>query len=140
MRMCIDYRALNHQTKKDVYPLPRIDDLLDKLVGAYYLSTIDLTSGYHQVAVAPGDTEKTAFVTRYGLFEFTVLPFGLFNAPSTFQRLMNSVFYDVLDDFVLCYIDDVLVYSKTAEAHEQHLRFVLQRLRGREAVCQVQEV
>ena len=83
--MTVDYRALNRQTKKDVYPLPRIDDLLDKLLQATCLSAIDLASGYHQVRLAPGDCKKTAFVTRYGLFEYTVLPLGLCNAPSTFQ-------------------------------------------------------
>ena len=82
--MCVDYRALNQQTKKDVYPLPRIDDLLDILVNAKYLSAIDLASGYHQIAMAPDAIEKTAFVTWYGLYQFTVMPFGLCNVPSTF--------------------------------------------------------
>ena len=100
LRMTVDYRALNHQTKKDVYPLPRIDDLLDKLAKAKYLSAIDLASGYHQIAMAPEDIEKTAFVTRYGLYEYTVLPLGLCNAPSTFQCLMNEVMKGYIDDFV----------------------------------------
>ena len=87
--MTVDYRALNHKTKKDVYPLPRIDDLLDKLTKAKYLSATDLASGYHQIAMSPENIGKTSFVTRYGLYEYTVLPLGLCNAPTTFQRLMN---------------------------------------------------
>ena len=118
LRMTVDYSALNRQTKKDVYPLPRIDDLLDKLSRARYLSAIDLASGYHQIKLAPEDCEKTAFVTRYGLYEYTVLPLGLCNAPSTFQRLMNAVMSGYIDDFVLVYLDDILVYSDTADAHE----------------------
>ena len=109
--MTVDYRALNRQTKKDVYPLPRIDDLLDKLAKAKFLSAIDLASGYHQIAMAPEDIEKTAFVTRYGLYEYTVLPLGLCNAPSTFQRLMNEVMAGYIDDFVGVYLDDILVYT-----------------------------
>ena len=100
LRMTVDYRALNRQTKKDVYPLPRIDDLLDKLAKAKYLSAIDLASGYHQIAMAPEDIEKTAFVTRYGPYEYTVLLLGLCNAPSTFQHLMNEVMKGYIDDFV----------------------------------------
>ena len=99
--MMMDYSALNCQTKKDVYPLPRIDDLLDKLSKAMCLSAIDLANGYHQVRLAPDTCEKTAFVMRYGLFEYTVLPLGLCNAPSTFQHLMNSVMRGYIDDFVL---------------------------------------
>ena len=107
----MDYRALNRQTKKDVYPLPRIDDLLDKLAKAKYLSAIDLASGYHQIAMAPEDIEKTAFVTRYGLYEYTVLPLGLCNAPSTFQCLINKAMKGYIDDFVGVYLDDILVYT-----------------------------
>ena len=127
--MTVDYRALNCQTKKDIYPLPRIDDLLDKLLRATSLSAIDLASGYHQVQLAPGDCEKTAFVTRYGLFKYTVLPLGLCNAPSTFQCLMNSVMHGFIDKFVLVYLDDVLVYSNNEVEHEAHLRQVFDRLR-----------
>ena len=130
LRMTVDYRALNRQTKKDVYPLPRIDDLLDKLSKARYLSAIDLASGYHQIAMAPEDMEKTAFVTRYGLYEYTVLPLGLCNAPSTFQRLMNEVMKGYIDDFVGVYLDDILVYTDgDAKAHERDLRKVFDRLR-----------
>ena len=102
LRMMVDYRALNRQTKKDVYPLPRINDLLDKLSQATCLSAIDLASGYHQVRLAPGDCEKTTFITRYGLFEYTVLPLGLCNAPSTFQCLINSVMHGSLTSSFWC--------------------------------------
>ena len=130
LRMTVDYRALNRQTKRDVYPLPRIDDLLDKLAKAKYLSAIDLASGYHQIAMAPEDIEKTAFVTRYGLYEYTVLPLGLCNAPSTFQRLMNEVMKGYIDDFVGVYLDDILVYTDgDAKDHERDLRKVFDHLR-----------
>ena len=122
--MTVDYRALNRQTKKDIYPLPRIDDLLDKLLRATCLSAIDLASGYHQVRLAPGDCKKAAFVSRYGLFEYTVLPLGLCNAPSTFQHLMNSVTHGFIDKFVLVYLDNVLVYSDNEDEHKAHLRQV----------------
>ena len=118
----MDYRALNCQTKKDVYPLPRIDDLLDKLSRAMCLSAIDLAIGYHQVWLAPGDCEKTAFVTMYGLFEYTVLPLGLCNAPGTFQCLINSVMHGYLDKFVLVYLDNALVYSDNKNEHKAHLQ------------------
>ena len=120
--MTVDYRALNRQMKKDIYPLPRIDDLLDKLSKACFLSTIDVASGYHQIKLADNACEKTAFVTRYGLFEYTVLPLGLCNAPSMFQRLMNAVMSGYIDDFVLVYLDGIFVYSDNAKEHEAHLR------------------
>ncbi|WVZ80997.1 hypothetical protein U9M48_028425 [Paspalum notatum var. saurae] len=128
-RMCVDYRALNKVTVKNKYPLPRIDDLFDQLQGACVFSKIDLRSGYHQLKIRPSDIPKTAFTTKYGLFEYTVMSFGLTNAPAYFMQLMNSVFMDYLDKFVIIFIDDILVYSKTEAEHEEHLRLVLQRLR-----------
>jgi hypothetical protein len=129
MRLCVDYRALNEVTIKNKYPLPRIDDLFDQLKGAKYFSKIDLRSGYFQLKIRESDIPKTAFVTRYGQFEFTVMSFGLTNAPAYFMNLMNKVFMDELDKFVVVFIDDILVYSKSIQEHEQHLRVVLERLR-----------
>jgi len=128
LRMCIDYRALNQKTVKDKYPLPCIDDLLDRLQGASVFSSLDLQSGYHQIRIADEDVPKTAFSTPLGLFEFCVLPFGLTNAPAAFQREMNRVFKGL--DFVLVYLDDILVFSKSQVEHEQHLRKVLEALRA----------
>ncbi|WVZ76765.1 hypothetical protein U9M48_024707 [Paspalum notatum var. saurae] len=128
-RMCVYYRALNKVTIKNKYPLPRIDDLFDQLQGACVFSKIDLRSDYHQLKIRPSDISKTAFITKYGLYEYTVISFGLTNAPAYFMQLMNSVFMDYLDKFVVVFIDDILIYSKTEAEHEEHLRLVLQRLR-----------
>src|SRR5579859_6115849 len=128
-RMCINYRALNAKTFKNAYPLPRIQECIDKLGKASKLSSIDLTSGYWQVRIAEQDIPKTAFNTRYGKYEFLVMPFGLTNAPATFQTLMNSVLRPYIDKFVLVYLDDILVYSNSDEEHREHLRLVFQALR-----------
>ncbi|WVZ52813.1 hypothetical protein U9M48_003835 [Paspalum notatum var. saurae] len=128
-RMCVDYRALNDVTIKNKYPLPRIDDLFDQLQGACVFSKIDLRSGYHQMKIRPSDIPKTAFITRFGLYEYTVMSLGLTNAPAYFMNLMNKVFMEYLDKFVVVFIDDILIYSKTEEEHEEHLRLVLQKLR-----------
>jgi transposase InsO family protein len=128
IRLCIDYRRLNGKTVKDAYPLPRVLDTFDSLQGANFFSTLDLASGYHQIAMDPTDREKTAFTTPFGLFEFTRMPFGLTGAPATFQRLMNRVMSDFLFNFLLVYLDDLLIFSRTFEDHLQHLDRVLQRL------------
>ncbi|KAL0554785.1 hypothetical protein IC582_008713 [Cucumis melo] len=129
MRLCIDYRELNKVTVKNRYPLPRIDDLFDQLQGATVFSKIDLRSGYHQLRIKDGDVPKTAFRSRYGHYEFIVMSFGLTNAPAVFMDLMNRVFREFLDTFVIVFIDDILIYSKTEAEHEEHLRIVLQTLR-----------
>ncbi|KAA0060847.1 pol protein [Cucumis melo var. makuwa] len=129
MRVCIDYRELNKVTVKNRYPLPRIDDLFDQLQGATVFSKIDLRSGYHQLRIKDEDVPKTAFRSRYGHYEFIVMSFGLTNAPAVFMDLMNRVFREFLDTFVIVFIDDILIYSKTEAEHEEHLRMVLQTLR-----------
>ncbi|QRV83051.1 Transposon Tf2-1 polyprotein [Ceratobasidium sp. AG-Ba] len=122
LKMCIDYRKLNDMTVKNVYPLPRSSDLIEKLRGAKIFSKFDLKWGYNLVRIKEGDEWKTAFKTRYGLFEYLVMPFGLTNAPATFQHFMNDIFRDILDIYVLIYLDDILVFSRNKEDHEQHVR------------------
>ncbi|GJZ16943.1 putative reverse transcriptase domain-containing protein [Tanacetum coccineum] len=132
LRMCIDYRELNKLTVKNRYPLPRIDDLFDQLQGSSVYSKIDLRSGYHQLKVREEDVSKTAFRTRYGHYEFQVMPFGLTNAPAVFMDLMNRVCKPYLDKFVIVFIDDILIYSKSKQEHEEHLKIILELLKKEE--------
>jgi hypothetical protein len=127
--MCVDYRSLNDVTIKNKYPLTCIEDLFDQMRGAKVFSKIDLRSGYHQMKIRPFDIPKTAFSTRYGLYEFIVMSFGLTNAPACFMNLMNKVFMEYLDKFVVVFIEDILIYSKNDGEHEEQLRLVLQKLR-----------
>jgi hypothetical protein len=120
-RMCVDYRSLNEVTIKNKYPLPKIDDLFDQLRGACVFSKIDLRSGNHQLKIRASDIPKTTFTTRYGLYEYTVMSFGLTNAPAYFMYLMNKVFMEYLEKFVVVFIDDILVFSKTEADHAKHL-------------------
>ncbi len=129
-RFCVDYRQLNSVTKKDVYPIPRIEDVLERLDGMKYFTTLDLVQSYYQIAVAEEDKEKTAFITEEGSYEYNVMPFGLTNAPATFQRLMNLVLAGLNWKMCLVYIDDILIFSRTFEEHMVHLRCVFDRLRN----------
>ena len=126
--MVVDYRPINLVTIKNKYPLPRINDLYDQLAGSSVFSKMDLRLGYHQITIRNGDIPKTAFVTRYCQYEYTVMSFGLTNAPATFSQLMNSIFMEYLDKFVVVYLDDILIYSKNEEEHAEHLRLVLKKL------------
>jgi hypothetical protein len=116
-RMCVDYHSLNEVTIKNKYPLPRIEDLFDQMKRASVFSKIDLRSGYHQLKIWDSDIPKTMFHTRYGLYEYTMMPFGLTNALAYFMYLMNKVFMEYLDKFIVAFIDDILIFSKTKEEH-----------------------
>lgn len=139
LRMCIDYRAINQVTKRHGHPLPRIDECLEQLSGAQFFTSLDLKSGYHQLRIQDEDVPKTAFNTRYGSFEWLVVPFGLRNSPALFQSTMNRIFNDYLDDFVMVYLDDILIYSKSKEEHEFHVRKVLQRLRDEQLIANLKK-
>ena len=128
-RFCIDFRQLNSITKKDAQPIPRIDDTLDSLSGACWFTTLDLASGYWQVQMEDSDKEKTAFATPFGLYQFRVMPFGLCNAPATFQRLMELVLRGLHWTTCLIYLDDIIIFSKSADEHLHHLQDVFERLR-----------
>ena len=123
LRICVDYRKLNAETEIDAYPMPRIDDILDQIGQAKYLSTLDLARGYWQVPVAKEDQHKTAFVTPFGLYQFTVMPFGLSGAPATFQRLMDHM-TDGIHHFAHAYLDDLIIFSSTWEEHLEHLSVI----------------
>ena len=138
-RMCIDYRALKKITVKSRYPLPKVKELMDRLHGARYFTKLDLYLGYHQIRLREEDIQKTAFVMRYGVFEYLVMPFGLCNVPTTFQRVMNTILRDGLDRFVLVFLDDIVIFSRTREEHKQHIRAVLDRLRSEKFFCRVKK-
>jgi hypothetical protein len=129
LRLCADYCPLNVVTIKNKYPLLCIDTLFDQLAGAQVFSKINIHSGYHQIKIRAEDIPKTTFTTRYGLFEYLVMSFGLMNAPAHFMYLINSIFMPELDKFVVVFIDDILIYSRSMEEHEEHIRIVLPRLR-----------
>jgi hypothetical protein len=135
--MCVDYRSLNEITIKNKYHLPRIDDLFDQLKGACVFSKIDLRSGYHQLKIRATDIPKTSFITRYGLYEYTVMSFGLINAPAYVMYLMNKVFMKYLDKFVVVFIDNILIFSKNEEEHDEYLRLVLQKLRENQLYAKI---
>jgi hypothetical protein len=127
-RLCVDYRALNAVTIKNKYPLPRIDVLFEQLRGAKIFSKIDLNFGYHQLRIKEEDIEKTTFSTRYGHYEYIVMSFGLTNAPAAFMEAMNRMLHEYLDDFVVVFLDDILIYSMSEEEHDGHISFVLEAL------------
>ena len=135
LRLCVNYRGLNHLTHKDRYPLPLIPDLLDRLRSAKRFTKLDLRSAFGLVRIAAGDEWKTAFRTRYGSFEYNVMPFGLSNAPAAFQRFMNEIFADLLDVYVVVYLDDILIFSSDPSQHSQHIREVLKRLKKHGLYC-----
>ena len=139
LRLCVDYRKLNRVTVKKKYPLPRIEDLFDQLNGACYFSKIDLRFGYHQLRVRDLDIPKTAFRTRYGHFEFVVMLFGLTNAPAAFIDLMNRIYRPYLDQFVVVFVDDILIYSKGRAEHEQNLQLALQALREHQLYAKLEK-
>jgi hypothetical protein len=128
LRVCVDYRGLNDITIKNRYSLPRIDEMLDRLVGAKYFTKLDLRDAYHRIRIQKGDEWKTAFRTRYGHYEYLVMPFGLCNAPATFQAYINQAMHGILDVYVIVYMDDILIYSQTEEEHVEHVKAVLARL------------
>ncbi len=129
-RMCLDFRKTNEVTKKNQYPIPRQTEIFASFGGAGWFTSLDLANGYWQVEMEPKSREVTAFITLWGLFEWNRMPFGLCNAPATFQRLMNQVLRKYLRKFVLVYLDDIIIYSKTFEEHKEHVRLVFEALRA----------
>ena len=140
LRMCINYRGLNQCTIKNKYPIPRIDELLDRLNGSSIYTKIDLKSGYYQIRIKEEDIPKTGFNTRYGHYEFTVIPFGLTNAPITFNCLMSDILSKQLDEYVLVFFDDILVYSKNTKDHKHHAQKVLELFAPTQNLCKEEQV
>ncbi|CAB4408573.1 unnamed protein product [Rhizophagus irregularis] len=138
-RFCIDYRKLNSVTKSDAYPLPRIDELLEKFRKGKWFTSLDLAAGYHQVEMAENDKEKTAFICSQGLFEYNVMPFGLKNAPGTFQRLMDEILKEYIGDFVTVYLDDIMIYSRNFEEHLEHVNRVLNKLKENNMIVKLKK-
>ena len=128
LRLCVDYRKLNNVTQKNAYPVPPMSHLLTLFHGATQFSKLDLRGAYNLIRIAEGHEYLTAMRTRFGSFEYTVMPFGLCNAPSTFQSFVNDIFSDLVEEFLVVYLDDILVYSKTLKDHTCHLKEVLRRL------------
>ena len=126
-RLCIDYRKLNSVTKNDAHPLPRVEDIFDTLAGSKFFTTLDLAMGYHQVELHPDDREKTAFSTPFGLFQYTVMPFGLATAPATFMRLITIVFSKMLYNTCLAYLDDIIIFGRTFNEHLERFELALKR-------------
>jgi Reverse transcriptase (RNA-dependent DNA polymerase) len=140
LRLCVDFRRLNAITRKDKYPLPLTSELLDTPSRAKIFTKIDLKHAYHLIRIAAGDEWKTAFRTRYGSFEWLVMPFGLTNAPAGFQRFLNGIFSDILDVYVIIYLDDILIFSGNKDDHFRHVSEVLKRLRKPWLICQRKEM
>ena len=138
-RMCVDFRALNKMTIKNHYPLPHVDDFLDKLKNVVYITKLDLRSGYHHIWIAENDVWKTAFQTKEGIFEWLVMLFRLCNAPTTFMRVMNGVFHSYIDKFVIVYLDDILIFSSTWEEHINHVKQVLEVLQKHKLYLKMSE-
>jgi hypothetical protein len=129
LRFCVDYRKLNAITKKDRYPIPLVDELMDRLAGAKFFTKLDIRQGFHRIRIDPDSQDLTTFRTRYGMYKYKVVPFGLSNGPAVFQRYVNSTFFDYLNKFMIVFMDDLLIYSKTIREHKEHVKKVLERLR-----------
>jgi hypothetical protein len=138
-RFCIDYRKLNNVTKKDSYPLPRIDELLERYRTTRWFSSLDLAVEYHQIEMEEKDKEKTAFICSQGLFEYNVMPFGLTNAPATFQRMMNKTLKEYIGKFVTVYLDDIMIYLKSFKEHIEHIKKVLKKLKEINAIIKLKK-